>query len=499
MANEPIYEVATFDFKDKICSGQTAVEARLLPQAGVSVVKILAFEAKGYADVTDVFTGEARVSGRVEFKALFIDGEGNNRVAEATTEFTDKISDDAIVGGSPCIEARVLATDLVKAEQNEIRLAAVVEMDLYDNNASRIKYVLSGGENAYVREERISGAVLAARVRENFELNEESETDFTRLLYCSPRVITSERTGGDDSITVGGEIICDVMGETDGGIASDRIVTPFSFECAAEGSRRGSIVCGGARLKNYTASYVESERGGIIVINYVLEICAFVYNEAEINAVADAFSIGNELSITYSSIPVSRNCACGTVYERAEGTVSPGNGSAERVIAVTAQSLTIANAFGRDGRLVIEGEAAVTVIYRSAETNGETSVNVELPFSITTGESFEGKIISAYGEITEVGVKLRRGSELDVKAEFAVNYTAVCTDDARLITELSVGEPIALPETAISLHIARPGESLWSLAKSLKTTPELVLLQNPELKLPPVGGERVVVYRHLKR
>ena len=68
-----------------------------------------------------------------------------------------------------------------------------------------------------------------------------------------------------------------------------------------------------------------------------------------------------------------------------------------------------------------------------------------------------------------------------------------------IITELTQGEMRELPSSAISIHIAKSGETLWDVAKALGSTPELVMLQNPDITLPLSGGERVIVYRHLTK
>ena len=68
-----------------------------------------------------------------------------------------------------------------------------------------------------------------------------------------------------------------------------------------------------------------------------------------------------------------------------------------------------------------------------------------------------------------------------------------------VITDLSEGEARIIPSSAISVHVARPGETLWDVAKATGSTPELVMLQNPDLELPLKGGERVLVYRYLSK
>ena len=48
---------------------------------------------------------------------------------------------------------------------------------------------------------------------------------------------------------------------------------------------------------------------------------------------------------------------------------------------------------------------------------------------------------------------------------------------------------------AISVYIAYNGEDLWSLAKRLNVSPELLSQTNPDLNFPLDGSERIVIYR----
>ena len=105
----------------------------------------------------------------------------------------------------------------------------------------------------------------------------------------------------------------------------------------------------------------------------------------------------------------------------------------------------------------------------------------------------------AGGSVARIRSKLRRGNEICVRVEISVLVSVSEGRHAEIITMVTEGEEISVPASAISLHIARHNESLWEVAKSLCTTPELVLVQNPHLELPLKGGERIVAYRHLKK
>ena len=48
---------------------------------------------------------------------------------------------------------------------------------------------------------------------------------------------------------------------------------------------------------------------------------------------------------------------------------------------------------------------------------------------------------------------------------------------------------------AISLYIAKEGESLWDVAKMLSTDEKTLMQLNPDIKLPLRSGDKILLYR----
>lgn len=503
MANEPIFNVATFDCKNKLCSAQAAVEARLLPYAGVTIAKVLSFSAESSVFATDVFTGEARVSGRVIFRVLFLDGNGACRSMETAAEFTDKITGDGIAAGSrPQILSRVLDTDILNVAADEIKLAAVVETDLLDNISTRLKYLQSAGDEVFIRTEKTQITKLAASVKDSITVSGEVAVQGDKILLTESRAVVHKRVAGTGNIAAGGEIITDILTEKEGEVFSYRTVVPFYNECAAEGCTPDCFCDIAARLIKTVATLLTDGESAAVGLEFDIEFLGHAYRTEEITPVTDAFSVAHELIVSSSEIDAANSMTARTVFEKVEGavTLAADMPAADRILYSAGQRLTVTNTYiNEGGRLVFEGMVNSSIIYFSAETGSKNSVDTELPFSIVTSESMDGKISCAYGEVIELNCKIRRGNEIDIRAEIAVFVSSLTTERVKIITDLTVGAPIEIPAAAMSLHIARPAESLWDVAKALRTTPELIMVQNPDLALPLSGGERVMVYRHLKR
>ena len=505
MAFEPIYEVAALDSRQKLCSGQVITEARLIPPPNVAVSKILAVSCSSVVNATEAFTGEARYSGRVIFKVMFADEEGGCYCLEYNSDFTDKLVSDSILSNSrPILDHRILDTDIVSVTAGEIKLAAVVEVDLFSPVSQRIKYLSKGGENVYTHEDRIDFDRLAAESDNNFTVNDTLQ-DFkaVKILMVEPRVITTSRTSSEDCVTVEGNIICDITAlEEEGLIKSYHLSTPFSQQVPATNAKNGDVAIGDVKLVSFVPNLESDGETGGLSIEYNLNIHLLVFTEDVINPIVDAFSVTNELLVTGESLNIIKHHDCLSFNDRVEGSVTLDVNMpiADNILAVTNSKVNLSNVHAYDGKIVMEGIINAGILYYSAELNSKNSLSVELPFSLTLpAEVSESSELCASAEVTSINVKIRRGNELDIKAEIYASVNINEPSTKYIITELKLGEAIEMPTNAISIHIAKPNETLWEAAKALGTTPEIILLQNPHLILPLQGGERIITYRHLMR
>ncbi len=503
MAFEPVFEVVKLNSKRRLAKTQAVVEARLLPQPNTVIARVLSITADSAISASEVFTGEARYSGRVNFKVLFLDVDGRNHSMDYSADFSDKIENAAITSElSPILSSAVLDTDIANVTANEIKLASVVEISLYAGVGEELKYLSSGGEGLYTHDDRMEYSVLAAKGSGVSSLSATlSDVKITDVLLDEHKAVILKRTAGVDSVTIEGTVITEICGETeDGLLASYRVETPFTEEFEAAGARPNDTVLASVGLSGDTKMEI-GENGSAVLLEYSLKFDFCVYSEAVCDVIVDAFSVTNELLVTSESVNIYKNKPAVTVTDHVEGSVTleVNMPIVDNILAATALKLNVTNLVAFNGEALIEGIVGGNIIYYSAEANSKNSVAVELPFSLKTpvdGLS-EGDELNGHGEVTSVKLKIRRGNEIDIRADIAVELEASGVVTKCVITELTEGEARELPSSAISIHVARAGETLWDVAKALGSTPELIMLQNPELNLPLTGGERIIVYRHL--
>lgn len=503
MAFEPVFEEVKFNSKRRLAKTQAVVEARLLPQPNTVIARVLSISATSAISASEVFTGEARYNGRVNFKVLFVDVDGANHSLDYNADFSDKIEDGAITSSiTPYLSSTVLDTDVANVSANEIKLASVVEIELYADVSEQFKYLSSGGDGLYTHDDKVDYCVLAAKGGNAVTLSAVlSDVKIKNILLAEHKTVVDGREAGLDSVRVTGRIISEICGETeDGLIASYRQETPFDEELAADGVRKGDLVLASASVSG-DANLETAEDASAISFEYTLKLDFCVYTDAGTDVIVDVFSASNELLSTTESVNICKNKLNTTVTDKVEGSVTleVNMPIVDNILAATALKLNVTNVAAMDGEALIEGIVGGNIIYYSAEANSKNSVAVELPFSLKSPVDGlnENDEIAGNGEVTAVTLKIRRGNEIDIRADIAVELEAAQNTTKCVITQLSLGEERKLPTSAISVHIAKADESLWDVAKALGSTPELIMLQNPEIALPLSGGERIIIYRHL--
>lgn len=505
MAFEPIYDVVAMDGRQKLCSDQIVVEARLIPPPGAAISKILTVSCVPDINASECFTGEARYTGKVSFKVLFVSAEGGNHCMDYIADFSDKLTSEGITTGMrPEFESRILDTDIVSVSSNELKLATVVEVELFAAASVRVKYLSGGGENIYTHEDEIEFCSLSAECSSTFTISDSlNDIKAVKLLMSEPKVITQRRNVGNDSVTVEGKAVCNMIFETaDGMLMSRRLETPFSQQAGAAGATPSHLAIGNAKLAAFNINFETDGETSGVTAEFTIDLFTQIYADQSIKPIVDAFSVSHELLTTTESLNVIRNKLCATVEDRVEGSVTLDINMpiVDNILASAASKLHVSNAHAMNGKVLLEGIVTSGIIYYSAELNSKNSVAVELPFSLTLPcPVSDGDVINAAGIVDEVTVKIRRGNELDIKADICVSISAGEKTTKFVITNLTQGDEIQIPSSAISIHVAKAKETLWEVAKVLCTTPELILLQNPNLILPLSGGERIITYRHLAR
>ena len=99
--------------------------------------------------------------------------------------------------------------------------------------------------------------------------------------------------------------------------------------------------------------------------------------------------------------------------------------------------------------------------------------------------------------VESVSAKFKKGVGFEVDAVAGMTVYCSKRGGATYISSVEAGAEKEQNTAAVSLYIAREGDTMWELCKEFTATPDEIMAQNPALTLPLAEGERVVYFRTL--
>ncbi len=492
---QPVYDQIQVSSLEVVGKTQTNIDARLLPATGDNIVKVLSISASPKVKISEIFTGEARIAGEVEFCVLYLSADGKNRVMRYSVQFTDKVSSPYIYSDSaPVLTNSTPVVEVTAVSSEEIKLSAVVESTLYLPVSKQIKCLL-GGDGAYFNQGEIKCENEGASSFDIFTLESAEENFFGgEVLTDEHRVVVTDSVALPGVVKVSGVVISDICFEKEEGLLSyARIETPFVREIEAVGCENGDKIYAFACVEGRKS---DEDRSSFV---YTVRVSIFDFREKTVAVASDIFSPEREILISAESEEITRLLPVTIATERVDGTITLDGGAspADNILAYDAVKAQVVSAVALDGETLVEGVISGNIVYYSAEAESENSVTVELPFSIKESNDLisEGDILDASVVVSSVSAKVRRGNEIDIRYSVYLTVIAKRTVTSAVITEAREGEEKQKNSCAFTVHIVKKGETLWSVSKILGCTTDEIIKQNPSLSDELIEGERIIIYR----
>ena len=472
--------------KIKDITAQTAVECRFS-----EAETVLCVHAHAALTGAEAGSGEVRYFGKAHFSIVYEDAEKRICRAEKGVEFTARAQDE---GCFPALAARAtlsVENVSVRREGASVYVTALLGADIALYGEQSFEY-LAGGELVCKRE---PVKVLTAHLCGGAcEAEDEFETEFIGdILLHSETVHVDEITCETGTLRIEGEINLGVLALKNETLVSFERLVPFKAELPCDAASFGSGATARVSvIDTVLKAEADEERGKCkIVAEFVLRAEGCVYEEAQVDAVVDAFSTQNAVTLSYTTV---ETCGAGDknrVTERISGraALSAPVDFSDVLQAVTLQRAEANIVHGEDGKRV-EGVAMATLLVRGAD--GSTrGVEMSLPFSVpVTAENCSVSVL-----VCGMSARQKQEGEIDAEATLKISLQEHTTLTAKLVCGAEEGAPLPVSDSAISVYIPRAGDGLWELAKSLKKSPEEVSANNPDVEFPVKEGQRVIIYR----
>lgn len=475
-----------------VARGQAVVEARQVMERDC---RVLSVTANPTVAVSEVFTGEARYTGKVRFDCMTLTENGVECVA-AVAEFSDKITSPDIAVGTDITLVPELINCEAAADGGALKLVAVVDTAALAVRSNTCACAdVSATDGVYADYKELEYCTVVSEQTETIYVNDSIDNVKAADVLCaSARAVVTGVDCADGEVKLSGSVYSSVVVRGDDGIfTSYKTVTPFVKSVQVRGATDGAIALASVAVTDAAASLVAAESSRIeLAVTLAADVRVFAANKTE--AACDVFCADNELDV--KTVEVKTVCIepQQTVTDIVDGQVKldPEKPAADSVLCVNGASVTLGGVTVENGRVNAEGLVGGDIVYYNAEKNTTDVLAFKLPFSMPLSVHTDAQTASVTAVVTDVNVRVRRESVFDIKAEIAFTVRLSSETTVCVVESVTVGEPIPRPDATVIVHIARAGETLWQAAKALCCSPDRVTEQNNNCVAPFVGGERLI-------
>ena len=473
--------------------GETVAEAQMesaipLPQ-GKTLERVLSAESEATVNEISCRDGAVVVTGTMTLKPTVESAERLPYAFEAAAEYTHTIR---MEGVTPEMSARVNAeipACSVRREDGGLRMQATVQLRAAVFKTEQIECV-TGIEDARDAETQTASVTLKKRALLGAHSLRMSESiDAPRgltVIRASGTPLVNGLVKGTEGMLPQGELKLSVLyGAADGGIRREQYSLPFSDVIVCE---PGENAFASATL---TSLSVTVEEEGTATVDAALSIGVYGGTSESLRILTDAYDaacdfsceIGHARALNYEG-------AWSQTVQMNENVPVPSHMKDAYLPLYAALRPAVTRASVEDGRGIIDGVLAATVVYRD-DDGMKQSFTYELPLSFET---------EAKGTLPIVRLRTFDATLSGGGRTVALGFTAAV--DVEWYREIGFDHVPALgpgtpceTDCGMLVWFADPNESLFSIGKRFGVPTARVRACNPTLSEPIKEGTPVLLIR----
>ena len=485
----------TVKYTDKIGKGQLVAECGIDMSAG-GVSKIYCVSGGVNVKSAEAQERAVKVVCEVTTRVIYADGAGAVANADYVTEVTGTVAAEGAVAGMNVYACAGISDIQSEVVGSSLKVQTVLDID-FEGECEYTAPLVDDVQGAVTRTQDIKAVCLKGGGSDAFTVTEEYEAGgaIGKILSYGAEVFLTSVRAEEGSVYAEGEVWIQLVYD-DGGICSKQFSHPFAEELMISGSRADLIATARACVKGVSILITGSEEENVVQTDVTVGVDVKLYEEEEIEVVADVFSPAAELEVSFTEksylAPVGMKFiskrVCGSADIQAEGI--------RRVLAGVPSFASVSNMYREGAKLVCEGVLNVCQIY---ETDGGAvdSCAVEIPFSFSCDlkDDAENQIECTGVAVTDVVSRVRREGETEVCASISLQLECKINCAVYGVGHIEVGQERELDMGGISVFTVAKGETLWDAAKALNVSERDIISQNSFAEKGVKEGDKIVVFR----
>ncbi len=443
--------------------------------------------------------GKASVNGRMQFVLLYrTDKKGAGLDSmEGSIDFGETVAVDGLSAGDT-LKCTASLEDLSISIINgrKISVSAIVLLELYGENT----YMSSAAaeiENDDVCCLKKSIGMLSLvenkrdilRVREQCELSA-NKANAGSIVWSMPELRNVDVRASADELAVRGEIHIFAMyfpEDDDENVQYVEETLPFNGKLPLPGAEERMLANVSIVPSQKTVSIKPDYDGEprVIEVEMVLDLDIKLYDEQNIELITDVYSLKNRLipvvdTASYDNLLIRNHVRCriGDKFKQGMGR--------EKILQIIDSSAAVHTdniSIVEDG-LMVEGAVKVNILYISDNDDDRLgNFTRELPFSqkIDAPGIQDNAFYTVRTGVEQLIATMPGGDEFEIKLNIGMDALILSPGSTQVITDITSEEldyNMLKKLPGICGYIAKPGDTLWDIAKKYYTTVEKIMDMN---------------------
>lgn len=471
---------------------QAVVEGEIALPGGLrEETSVLLSEAMAVLDQSTVEMGRVTAEGKVTFHVLYTQGDPTHVSAlEASAEFSHPIDLDGAQPGMTAPVSLMVEHVEASAQGGRLHLMAILRVQcrvLSDEPISVVTGV-RGMDGLMLRTETLCGCQTAAQSQQDVLIRDECELNdtlqITDTLYATAGVTVQDVMGGEERVTVSGNVLLEVTHLSrmpQRPLVITRHTVPFEETLSLPGET-GDGLCVSAAVKDVA---VLSQEGGeegerTLRAEVLLGLSAHATRQREVCLLLDAYTTqGDALALERQNIQRVLSHRQLHTAESGKMTLLLDSQPPVRTPLKACLRPVITDFARQNGKLTVEGMMEVTLLYMTDDTAVPQTWQTEEPFRMSfAADAAQPESLTL--TVDNVDVSAITSDRVEVKFILHMDDFDVQLGGEPLVTQVTA-QPAPEAEPGILLYFSQPGESLWDIAKRYRVSCDSLRAMNPSL------------------
>ncbi|MBP3646620.1 MAG: DUF3794 domain-containing protein [Clostridia bacterium] len=481
---------------------QAVVEGEVALPGGLrEETTVLSAEAMAVLDRSLVENSRVTADGRVTFHVLYTQGDPTKVSAlEASAEFTHPTE---IAGALPGMTAPVsLMVEHVdaQAQGGRLHLMAIIRVHsrVFSDEPVSVVTGIRGMDGLMLRTETLRIPRIAAQGSQDKLIREECELpsplQITDTLYATAIATVHDVMGGEGRASVSGQVDLEVTHTSlmpNRPVVLTRHSIPFEETVTLSGEM-GEALSVSASVRDVAVLSQEGMDGErTLRAEVLLGLTAQSTREKEVCLLLDAYTTeGDQLSLSVQQMQRAAGYRQIRTAESGKLTLMLDGQPPVRTPLRAVLTPVITDLTPQSGKLLAEGMMDVTLLYMTDDDPAPHTYRTEEPFRMVFAcdPSLPESLILTPGSVDVSGVTSDR---VEIKYILHLDASDVRLSPEVLVTQASTQPSSAIPGGVI-VCFARPGETLWDIAKKYRVSCDSLRRMNPDLTDRPT---KVLIYQ----